>query len=302
MTTGIRGIGMTAMGVSNDLSDLATRLDEIEATGLSFVELPLYDLDCVIAGRIHRPQLEAVKKITSSRALTYTAHGPHPINFFDDMFRLPRHFEVLKASMEAAAELGAVHYVVHAGMTPLVQAAGLEAAYERQREWLTRGGDLAKALGLMLCVENIFGDYHGKIHTPTPKRLAQELALINHSHVWATLDVGHAFIETDFYGLDLVTECAALAPYALHIHMHDNFGRQDDIVMYTESERLAFGHGDLHLPMGLGGIDWDALFNACIFPDRAIFNIELARRYWHWRQDCVEAMKALHPKIKTQAV
>jgi sugar phosphate isomerase/epimerase len=72
--------------------------------------------------------------------------------------------------------------------------------------------------------------------------------------------------------------------------------------MYTESERLAFGHGDLHLPMGLGGIDWDALFNACIFPDRAIFNIELARRYWHWRQDCVEAMKALHPKIKTQAV
>ena len=41
MTTGIRGIGMTAMGVSNDLSDLATRLDEIESTGLSFVELPL---------------------------------------------------------------------------------------------------------------------------------------------------------------------------------------------------------------------------------------------------------------------
>ena len=100
MTIGIRGIGMTAMGVSNDLSDLATRLDEIEATGISFVELPLYDLDCVIAGHIHRPQLEAVKKITSSRALTYTAHGPHPINFFDDMFCLPRHFEVLKASID----------------------------------------------------------------------------------------------------------------------------------------------------------------------------------------------------------
>ena len=52
MTTGIRGIGMTAMSVSNDLSDLATRLDEIKATGLSFVELPLYDLDCEI-GRAH---------------------------------------------------------------------------------------------------------------------------------------------------------------------------------------------------------------------------------------------------------
>lgn len=62
MTTGIRGIGMTAMGVSNDLSDLASRLDEIETTGLTFVELPLYDLDCVIAGRIYRTQLQAVKR------------------------------------------------------------------------------------------------------------------------------------------------------------------------------------------------------------------------------------------------
>lgn len=54
MTTGIGGIRMPAMGVSNDLSDLATRLDEIEATGLTFVEVPLYDLDCVIAGRVYR--------------------------------------------------------------------------------------------------------------------------------------------------------------------------------------------------------------------------------------------------------
>ena len=64
MTIGIRGIGMTAMGVTNDLSDLATRLDEIASTGLSSIELPPYDLDCVIAGKIHRPQLDAVNRIT----------------------------------------------------------------------------------------------------------------------------------------------------------------------------------------------------------------------------------------------
>ena len=70
MIKGVRGIGMTAMGVNNDLSDLGTRLDEIASTGLTFVELPLYDLDCVIAGKIHRPQLDAVKRITQSRHLT----------------------------------------------------------------------------------------------------------------------------------------------------------------------------------------------------------------------------------------
>ena len=298
---GVRGVGMTAMGVSNDLSDLATRLDEVEATGVSFIELPTYDLDVVIAGKIHHPQLRAVKAITTGREVQYSAHGPHPINFFDEAFRLPRHFEVLNASMEAAAELGAIHYVVHAGMTPHRQHAALQDAYDRQRDWLYRGGERAKSLGLYLCVENIFGDYHGKIHTPTPKRLAEELALINHSHVWATLDIGHAWIELDFYGLDLVSECAALAPYARHIHVHDGFGRQDDIWMYTESERLAFGHGDLHLPVGMGAIPWDRLAEACVFPEGVVLNIELAKRYWHLRQACVDATQTLASKLRTKA-
>ncbi len=296
---GVRGVGMTAMGVSNDLGDLATRLDEVEATGVSFIELPTYDLDLVIAGKIHQPQLNEVKRITAGSAVQYTVHGPHPINFFDEPFRLPRHFEVLKASMDVAAELGAVHYVVHAGMTQHMQHTGLQAAYDRQREWLNRGGDYAKSLGFYLCVENIFGDYHGKIHTPTPKRLAEELAVINHSHLAATLDIGHAWIELDFYGLDLISECAALAPFARHVHMHDGFGRQDDIWMYTESERLAFGHGDLHLPVGMGGIPWDRLVEACVFPNGVILNIELAKRYWHLRQSCVDATQNLASRLRT---
>jgi hypothetical protein len=45
----------------------------------------------------------------------YTVHGPLAINFFDEPFRLPRHFDVLKASMEVSAELDAIHDVIHAG-------------------------------------------------------------------------------------------------------------------------------------------------------------------------------------------
>ena len=280
------------MQVRPDLSDLAERLDEVQETGVTFIELPTYDLDVVIGGRVNRPQLQAVKRICAGRDVTYTVHGPHPINFFDDVFRLPRHFEVLEASLECAAELGAMHYVVHAGIMPLMQSHGLEAAYGRQREWLARGGDLAQKLGLYLCVENIFGDHFGKTHTPTPKRLAAELSAIGHERVVATLDVSHAYLELDFRGLDLVEECAALAPFARHLHIHDSFGRQDDIWMYTQGERLAFGHGDLHLPVGWGDISWDRLMAACAFPQGTVFNIELDRRYWHHRRDCVAATAA----------
>ena len=54
----------------------------------------------------------------------YSVHGPLAINFMDESFRLPRHFEVLEASLEVAAEVGAENYVVHSGLAPTQQADG----------------------------------------------------------------------------------------------------------------------------------------------------------------------------------
>ncbi len=45
--------------------------------------------------------------------------------------------------------------------------------------------------------------------------------------------------------------------------------------MFTDGERLAYGHGDLHLPVGWGDIPWDALMAECTFPEGVLFNIEL---------------------------
>ena len=92
--------------------------------------------------------LRPVKAACAGRPFHYTVHGPLAINFFDEAFRLPRHFDVLKASMEVSAELGAIHYVIHAGMMPVKQVPAIEDAYRRQREWLARAGELADALGL----------------------------------------------------------------------------------------------------------------------------------------------------------
>lgn len=297
----VLGTGISAIEGKPDLSDFGVKLDEAQSTGVEAIELPTFDLDVVVGGRVNRHQLDVLKSLCHGRGVTYTVHGPLAINFFDEPYRLERHFEILKVSMEVAAELEAIHYVMHAGMMPVTQSKGLEAAYVRQRDYLHRAGDVAKSLGLYLCVENLFGEYHGKIHTPTPSRLAQELKAINHSHVCATLDISHAYLELDFRGLDLVTECAALAPFAKHLHIHDSFGRQDDIWMYTNGERLAFGHGDLHLPVGWGDIPWDRLIDTCVFPQGVLFNIELDRRYWHERKNCVDATKRLAARAKTKA-
>ena len=68
--------------------------------------------------------------------------------------------------------------------------------------------------------------------------------------------------------------------------------------MYSDSERVAYGHGDLHLPVGWGDIPWDNILETCIFPSGVVFNIELNPRFWHLARECVEATRVLAGKAR----
>lgn len=300
LPNGIAGTGISAHKRADDLSDLTAELDMIEALGVESIELPTYDMDIVVGGHIRQPQLAALQRACKGRDVAFTVHGPLALNFMDAAWRLPRHFEVLEASLDVAAAVGAGNYVLHAGVTPTEQAQGIECAYDRQREWLFRAGALAAARGLTICVETLFTD-DARTHTPTPARLARELAAIGHPAVRATIDFSHSYLRLDVEGrrVDYIAEVAALAPFAQHLHIHDSFGRQDDIWMFTEGERLAFGHGDLHLPVGWGDIPWAELMDVCRFPQGAVFNIELKPRYWYAAHECVAATKALAARALT---
>ena len=298
LPNGVTGTGISAHKRRHDLSDLADELDMIEALGVETIELPIFDMDIVVGGRIRRPQLEAFKRACAGRGVTYSTHGPLAINFMDEPYRIPRHMDVLAASLEVAAEIGAENYVVHSGLIPVQQGAGIEAAYERQRECLSRAGDIARQHGQILCVETLFGGWKGEIYASAPSRLAAELDAIAHPNVMATIDFSHSYQKLDFDGRRdaFVEEVRALAPHARHLHVHDSFGRQDDIWMFTDGERVAYGHGDLHLPVGWGDIPWDTLIAECTSPEGVVFNVELKERYWYAAQETVDATKALAAK------
>lgn len=306
LPNGVAGTGITAHKRLNDLSDFADELDMIERLGVEWVELSTFDMDVVVGGRIRRPQLDTLKRACAGRSVGYSVHGPLAINFMDEAYRHPRHMDVLAASLEVAAELGAENYVIHSGLVPVQQGDGIEAAYGRQREALARAGDIARGHGIVLCVETLFAGFDGKGHASSPRRLAAELAAIAHPNVMATIDFSHSWLMLDWEGRrsDFVDEIVALAPWARHLHVHDSFGRQDDIWMYTEGERLAYGHGDLHLPVGWGDIPWETLIAECVFPCGVLFNIELNQRYWYAAQETVDATKALasRARIKPEAV
>src|SRR5665213_1771202 len=99
--------------------------------------------------------------------------------------------------------------------------------------------------------------------------------------------------------LNFLDEIAALASFAKHLHLHDSLGRQDDSWMFTKGERLAYGHGDLHLPVGWGDIPWADIFATSIFPKGAVFNNELQMRHWYEAAKCVDTVKGMAKSAKT---
>jgi sugar phosphate isomerase/epimerase len=279
------------------LQKLGPRLDEAEAFGADFVELPLHGMDLIAGGRILTSRVKTVKAALAGRPLRYTAHGPLAIDLMDIPERLPRHQDVLKASLEVAAELGALHYVLHTGVYAVERSPRAEDLYGQQRDILHTFGDLAASLGPIIVVENL---YSGPAFvTALPSRLAKEIAAVAHSHVWACLDFSHGYINTTARGANFAAEAAALAPFAKHLHIHDSFGRPAEQRIPRRSESLAFGEGDLHLPVGLGDIPWDALMDRLDFPGGVVFNIELRPPYWSALGETLARTRALAARART---
>jgi sugar phosphate isomerase/epimerase len=293
MAHGVLGVGFS---LANDddfaFKALGSRLDEAEALGVEFVELPLYAMDLIAGARVLSSRVKAVKDILTGRSLRYTVHGPLAINMMDVPERLARHQDVLKAALEISSELGCVHYVMHCGMYENSRAGQSEDLYAQQRDILSAFGEVAEKLGVIIAVENLFASKPGHL-TALPGRLAREIAAIAHPFISACLDFSHGFLWSTAEGANFADEVAALAPFAKHLHIHDSFGRMSVSPTYHRSERVAYGEGDLHLPLGLGSIPWDALMQRLEFPADVVFNIELAPPYWPALKDMIEETRRL---------
>lgn len=274
----VRGIGYSIRATSPEFEDLPAKLDEAEALGVDFVELPVFAWTLAVNGRVLPDRLERLVGATRDRPFGYTVHGPLAINLMAPAARLPRHMALLDAVIAISGALGAVNLVLHTGCVR--GEDDVELAYARQRDALTRAGDTAAAAGVTLCVENVFR-FEPMRETALPSRLAAELDAVDHPHVRATLDVSHALLRTTEARVDFLNEIAALAPFARHVHVHDSFGRPLESWAIDEAERAALGEGDLHLPVGWGGIDWEQVATRCRLAPGAVVNLELHRRYWN---------------------
>jgi sugar phosphate isomerase/epimerase len=289
----VRGAGVSSW-VPDDpwFECLRQELDLAASLGMEFSEIPIFIFDLIAGGRVLSQQVQRLKEAMAGRGLGYTAHGPLGVNFMAPRELLPRHFAVAKASIEVAAEIGAVHLVLHTGITPGEDEAAIEEAYAVQRDAFASLGEIAAAHSIIIAVENIPPQEPGW-HTGLPSRVAREVEAIGHPNVRGCLDFSHAAITSTAHGVDFIAEAKALARVSRHLHVHDSFGDPLRIPTYSRSERVAFGLHDLHLPLGWGNLPWQELMTACEFEPDVIFNMELPKPYRPALPDSIRAMREM---------
>lgn len=274
----VKGIGFATHGGSGDLAGLDALLGRMADAGVTHAELSLNQEDLVLNGQVLWPRARRLEEICARRGLGYTVHGPICMNFMDEG-RLDLHKAVARAFIDLTALVGADVLVHHGGRTAAAPWPELERRLDLERRALAETADYAERKGVTLAVENLFIE-DPREFACDPVQLADHLARLDHPAVCATLDVSHACLMCTWKGLPCAETLEALAPWVGHLHIHDSFGRPPGLQTYATAERLAYGQGDLHLPLGWGDIPWDALLPRLPVRPGTVMIVELPPR-WH---------------------
>lgn len=272
----IAGFGFSTIQ-RRDLSDLDEILSRIEDLGASHAELSLGGADLVCGGRILSRRVDRLARICARHRLRYTAHGPLAANFMDPV-HLDQYKAAVGALLEVCGAVGATALVQHSGRVPSAPPAEIERLHAQERDALRAMGDVGARHGVKLAVETLWV-FDRAQYTATAARLADEIRAVDHPFVCGTLDFSHVYLYSTFLGLDFVEQVEAFAPVAGHLHIHDSFGRPKLAPIHAPSEELAFGLGDLHLPLGWGDIPWDDMLPRLAFQEDAVFMIELPPQF-----------------------
>ena len=82
--------------------------------------------------------------------------------------------------------------------------------------------------------------------------------------------------------------------FSKHWHVHDSFGKSDVYLKpYNKTDALAYGIGDLHLPLGEADLPWDKIMKIAKPDNQTVLNIELNPRFWIKLGKCFEFLRKL---------
>ncbi len=253
-----------------DPDKLERKLAIISELGFDVAEIPVHAMEVIHNGRIEREKLKTYTKLLRRFPLKYSVHAPYDLNLFrtDDRETEQR---TLLSVVEICGEIGADVLVYHGAryvgeeqfMYPQswrnYSEAEKQSLLREEQEWLRRAGDRAQTLGVRIGIENLrpYPECPEYGYAVLPHLLAEQVRNIDHPQVGITLDVGHFYMTSRKFQLDMSKQMQAIAPHVIHLHVHDNFGKLSYSSEKDQFQLRTLGRGDLHMPIGTGEVPMD---------------------------------------------
>ncbi len=297
------GSQINEVRTDGNLDVLRRDLDYFERAKLAAAEIPPHGLDVIRNGRLDKRRLKEIRTILGGYDLRYSVHAPNPLNLMVKT-RAAMHLDVFRASLEFASEIGARALVYHAGrkipeeafyVTPKIsyRARELEGLMAGEASLLQKLADEFPKVDI--CVENARPYRH---HSPycyaeNLETLRRQVSGIDRANVRITLDIGHLFMSSRFYGYNPVVAVQEAKELIGHVHIHDNFG---DAVYYGEKQhthQIPFGSGDSHMPVGWGKIPFGEILGAIGDCYRGLLIMELRPRYFSHTEESRRNLKKI---------
>jgi len=177
-------------------------------------------------------KLSGIKELLDAHGLRVSVHGS-----FWDLNPASHHRELQKLtlkqvgrSIDACRALGGEIVVLHFGRCPVPEAKDfLEGAKRRYRRFLEQCLPYARERGVTLALENAGGQLATYPSTVEElKRLVLEL-----EGAKVAFDIGHAHLAErrsgrKATGLAIAEAIEGLREHLVHVHVHDNHGKDDD--------------------------------------------------------------------------
>ncbi len=241
----------TRIGINSpQIKDFGGAIDPCE---VQIIELGLDRLD-FLNEKIEKDLLSRTAYLASSFGTEFTIHAPHIDSRIkglkiDFSINSEKNVTVMEKVIEIATEIGVQYIVVHPG-----SQNGERKCLGSNILNLIRICALAEDYGVTLLLENLFDRDGGNKVGVFPGEIFHIIETVGSDHLKINLDIGHAFIASNAYGL-LLDDYFELGGYIYQMHLHDNFGM-------LESKEAMFG--DRHLPMGLGKINFREVFKSIL--------------------------------------
>ena len=213
-------------------------LETIASLGSDYLELTLDPPAAHYA--LMREERDGFKAALREHGMSLVCHMPTFVSLADltDSIREASLDEVLR-SLETAALLGAEKVVVHpahiSGMGVFVPQVAIDFALQS----LAVIASKASELDLPLCLENMFPRARSCVEASDLKEVFSRFPTLK-----LALDTGHANIGSP-RGKRIVKLIEAFADRIGHVHVSDNFGKEDN-----------------HLPFGSGRIKFSKVLKA----------------------------------------